>query len=126
MKRLIIAAAVVLIITITTSSCTHNTEWCNGKVITIDTSLSTIVTQATVDTVNHILGSIYIDTTKDNANAYIKANIIRRPYSGSIDNGKTWSKLPINDTTLSVGTYKIIIKDGDGCESQVYTQKITY
>ena len=126
MKRLIFAATVVIFLGITNSSCTHNAEWCNGKVITIDTSISTIVTQGTVDTVNHILGAIYIDTTTVNANEYVKANIVRRPYYGSIDNGKTWSKLPINDTALLVGTYKIIIKDGDGCESQVYTQQITY
>lgn len=125
-KGIILAVSVAIVLVIMNTSCKHDAEWCNDKVITIDTSLNFIAATPQVDTINHILGAIVIDTSSAGGNAYVKANIVSRPYFGSIDGGKTWAKLPINDTTLGVGTYKVIIKDGHGCESQVYTQKITY
>lgn len=125
-KGIILAISVAIVLVIMNTSCKHDAEWCNDKVITIDTSLNFIAATPQVDTVNHILGAIIIDTSNSGGNAFVKANIVSRPYYGSIDGGKTWSKLPINDTTLKVGTYKVIVKDGHGCESQVYTQVITY
>ena len=127
-KHSITYIAFSLLIVLTICSCKHEAQWCNGKIITVDTTQSNIVTQPTVDTTTtpKTYGAIFIDSAVSGSNAFVKSNITRRPYSASIDGGKTWSPLPINDTTLSVGTYKVIIKDGDGCESEVYTQKITY
>ena len=129
MKKGIFLCAALLLTIGLMPSCKHDTQWCNGKEITIDTVInSSIVYNSTVDTTTRPItyGSIFIDTINDHNYAFVKANIISKPYYGSIDGGKTWAKLPITDTTLSVGVYKVIIKDGNGCESQVYTQKITY
>jgi len=120
MKKIVLVASLAFMLGMTIS-CKHSADWCAGKVITIDTTTS-IVSPADPITKK---GSIDIDTTAANILSYVKSNIKRRPYYGSVDGGKTWTKLPLNDT-LPVGTYQVVVKDGDGCESQVYSQTITY
>lgn len=125
MKKLVLVASAAFSLSIATS-CKHSADWCESKVISIDTTLSGIAYTQQVDTINHILGEIIIDTSRATGNAFVTSNIIRRPYYASIDGGRNWQKLPIDDSLLKVGTYKVIIKDGDGCESQTFTQEITY
>ena len=122
-KRIVFSAIIVTALSTTVWSCKHEAgvlDKCLGKNIVLDTS-QTILTPAVDTTVKPAaLGEILIDTT------LVKADIKKRPYYGSIDGGVSgWHLLPL-DTLLPVGTYHLVIKDGDGCLSNVYSQQITY
>lgn len=122
-KQVIIYTSVVLTVGLTTWSCKHEAgvlDKCLGKNITLDTTQTILVPNVDTTVKPAVLGEILIDTT------FVKADIKKRPYYGSIDGGISgWHLLPL-DTLLPKGTYHLVIKDGDGCLSEVYSQNITY
>lgn len=123
LKRLASFSLVAATIGIISQSCKHEAgtlDKCLGKNIVLDTT-NTLVSNIEDTTTNPVtLGEILIDTP------FVKADIVKKPYYGSIDGGKSgWHLLPL-DTMLPVGTYHLVVKDGDGCLSPIYTQYITY
>ncbi len=122
-KKKIVLSAIIAALSTTVWSCKHEAgvlDKCLGKNIVIDTSQTILVPTVDSSKKPAVLGEILIDTT------LISADIKKRPYYGSIDGGISgWHLLPL-DTLLPVGTYHLVIKDGDGCLSGVYTQQITY
>ena len=102
-------------------SCKHDAgvlDKCLGKNITLDTNyVQNDYTKIDTTTSPMTPGELIIDTT----GYFIKADKLSPPYSISIDAGKTWiNKFPI-DTIGFTTSYKVIIKDADGCLSPSYT-----
>lgn len=121
-KKVVFIALIAAALSTTIWSCKHEAgvlDKCLGKNIVIDTSQTLAIPNVDSSKTPVSLGEILIDTS------YVKADIIKRPYYGSIDGGISgWHLLPL-DTMLPIGTYHLVVKDGDGCLSEVYTQKIT-
>ncbi len=122
-KKIAAFTIVALAIGLAVESCKHEAgtlDKCLGKNIVLDTTNTLVNNVEDTTTTPPTLGEILIDTP------FVKADIVKRPYYGSIDGGKSgWHLLPL-DTMLPAGTYHLIVKDGDGCLSSTYTQYITY
>lgn len=121
--NLFLSTIIATALSATLGSCKHEAgvlDKCLGKNIVLDTSQTILAPAVDSSKKPAVLGEILIDTS------LIKADIKKRPFYGSIDGGVSgWHLLPL-DTLLPVGTYYLVIKDGDGCLSEVYSQQITY
>jgi len=121
MKKGIVIGAAVLLTVGAITSCKHDAgvlDKCLGKNITIDTTADQLVlTPLDTTTTPWTAGEIMIDSSK----TYIKADNRKPPFSVSFDGGKTWQKLPIDSAKCMLKSYKIVVKDADGCLSPVYT-----
>jgi len=119
-KRIVTGAAFLLTIGLM-PSCKHDAgvlDKCLGKNISLDTTyVQNNFTSIDTTTNPKTPGELILDTN----GYYIKADKRKTPYTISIDGGKTWkSKFPI-DTVGFTASYKVIIKDADGCLSPTYT-----
>ncbi len=121
LKKGIVLGAAFLLTVGSITSCKHDAgvlDKCLGKNITLDTTYvqnnMTIIDNTTTPPT---AGELILDTT----NVYVKSDKRTPPYSISLNGGQTWiKKYPIDSIGLTK-SYKVVIKDGDGCLSPVYT-----
>ena len=118
-KRIVIGTAFLITIGLM-PSCKHDAgvlDKCLGKNITIDTTGDQLVL-IPLDTTTKPWtgGEIMVDSSK----SYIKADNRKPPFTVSFDGGKTWQKLPLDSSNCILKSYKIVVKDADGCISPTY------